>query len=158
MDSSDIPLAQIVVLVILLVLNMILACYDAALQSVPDVFLDDREEGGDSRAADIHAFKDHPDQLVHAGWLYLILSAVPAVFVCLEYTLYRRWIAVICVLIAMYLFGRALPAILGKYYAKKICFSLYLPARFLSPSAIQVSASRKAIWTSFLNPLKDWIL
>lgn len=139
MDSSDIPLAQIVVLVILLVLNMILACYDAALQSVPDVFLDDRKEGGDSRAADIHAFKDHPDQLVHAGWLYLILSAVPAVFICLEYTLYRRWIAVICVLIAMYLFGRALPAILGKYYAKKICFSLYLPARFLSLAVYPVT-------------------
>ncbi len=124
MDSDAHPLIGFAVFVILLIIDFLLTGYGMAIQDVTDGYLELNQRGGNSKAESAAHLKDEPDGFIHACWFFLILSPLPAVIAAYAYPMKQRILMILVSMILLYLFGKALPRLLGRRFAEKWSISL----------------------------------
>ena len=125
MDSSGGPLIGPVIFIILLLADFVLSGLGAALQTISESSLEQSGAGDSGKTEQLLKLKDTPDPLIHACWLYHILVCVAGVWFLLLAYGGKEWLVMIISMISIYIFGKAVPKLLGKRYADTWCVKLY---------------------------------
>lgn len=115
MESDAGALCATIVLLILIRIHYIMAAYESALQSVPDIELQESSSIDDGSRKQLSDRKDDLETLTRGVWLMQALACTAAgfTFLCLYRKIPLPVTVVVCILL-FYLFGSSLPAMAGK--------------------------------------------
>lgn len=121
MDSDAGALCGIIIVLILLVADFIYSAFTAALQYVSEMELQEIEEKEETVSdAGLSRLKDNMDLLIHTGWLLSAFTYIGAGFLASEaVNIYPSYVVFPVAVIAFYLFGSAIPEMLGRTHAPK---------------------------------------
>lgn len=137
MDGSGGPLIGPIIFGVLLLADFVLSVFGAALQAVTENSL---EQSGaqDEKTEKLLKLKADPENLIYACWLYHIMACSLGVIFLLWgidakphsspfWGGVRGWLALLLSMIAIYIFGKALPRLVGRKYApvwcRRLCFT-----------------------------------
>ena len=125
MDSSGGPLIGPVIFLVLLLADFFLSGFGAALQAVSESSLE-QSDGGEhaGKCEKLLKLKNAPDDLIHACWFFHILTCTVGVWILLWSFPGKDLPVLMISMISIYIFGKAVPGLMGKKYAAAWCFRL----------------------------------
>ncbi|MDD3797318.1 MAG: CNNM domain-containing protein [Lachnospiraceae bacterium] len=125
MDSSVSPLMGSVIFVILLLLDFILTGFSSAVQSISESAMDQQGKDGDTKSENILDLKNSPKKLIYACWFYHIVTSAAGTWLLLISVHWPGWSVLLIAVVLIYLFGKAVPSMIGKKYAEGWCGTLF---------------------------------
>lgn len=133
MDSDAGALCGMIIVLILLFADFIYSAFTAALQYVSEMELQEIEEKEEKiSGAGLSGLKDNMDLLIHTGWLLSAFTYIGAGYLAAEaVNLYPFYIVFPLAVIAFYLFGSAIPEMLGRTHAPQWLIRRYRMVRIM---------------------------